>query len=106
MGVCVYLSALSDTNEDLQVHVDKADERQDPCCQSRMPYQRQSVPEYEVRIPPGLAWIHLIGAIVLGQGHLHELGRVEGEGEHGDRHDVDQQPLTVAHRLKGKGLIC
>ena len=31
--------------------------------------------------------------------HLHELGRVESEGEDGHRDDVHQQPLGVAHRL-------
>ena len=98
----VYLSALSDANEDLEIHVDKADERQDPCGQSGMPYERQSVPEYEVWIPPCLAWVHFIGAIVLGQGHLHELGCVEGEGEDSHRHDVDQQSLAVAHSLQVK----
>ena len=32
--------------------------------------------------------------------HLHELGRVESEGEDRHRDDVDHQPLGVAHRLK------
>ena len=56
-------------------------------------------PEYEVGISPGLARVHLIGSVVLCQGHLHELGSVESEGE--DRHGdyVDQEPLGVAHRL-------
>ena len=56
-------------------------------------------PEYEVGISPGLARVHLIGSVVLCQGHLHELGSVESEGEdsHGD--DVDQQALSIAHRL-------
>ena len=56
-------------------------------------------PEHEVRISPCLAGVHLIGPIILGQGHLHELGSVESEGEdsHGD--DVDQQALSIAHRL-------
>ena len=32
--------------------------------------------------------------------HLHELGRVESEGEDRHRDDVHHQPLGVAHRLK------
>ena len=32
--------------------------------------------------------------------HLHELGRVESEGEDGDGDDVDEEPLTVAHGLR------
>ena len=59
-----------------------------------------SLPEYEVRIPPCCAWVHLVSSIVLGQGHLHELGSVESEGEHSDGHDIDQESLGVAHCLQ------
>ena len=31
--------------------------------------------------------------------NLHELGDVQGEGEHGDGDDVDEQALRVCHRL-------
>ena len=57
-------------------------------------------PEYEVGISPGLARVHLIGSVVLCQGHLHELGSVESEGKYSDGHDVDQQSLGVAHCLQ------
>ena len=56
-------------------------------------------PEYESRVPPRLAGVDLIGAVVLCEGDLHELGDVEGEREDGDGHDVDQQPLGVGHGL-------
>ena len=58
------------------------------------------LPKYEVWIPPCLAGVHLVSSIVLGQGHFHELGSVEGEGEYGDGDDVDQQTLGVAHCLE------
>ena len=56
-------------------------------------------PEYKVGISPGLAGVHLVSSIVLGQGHLHEFGSVESEGEHSDGHNVDQQSFGVAHCL-------
>ena len=57
-------------------------------------------PENKVRISAGLAGVHLISSILLGQGHLHELGCVQSEGEDGDRDDVDQESLGVAHSLQ------
>ena len=59
-----------------------------------------SLPEYEVWIPPCLAGINLISSILLGQGHLHELGCVQSEGEDGHWDDVDQKSLCVAHCLQ------
>lgn len=47
------LSALPDAHEDLQVHVDEADEGQDPGGEGGVPDQRQRVPEDEVRVPSG-----------------------------------------------------
>ena len=58
------------------------------------------LPKYKVWIPPCLAGVHLVSSIVLGQGHFHELGSVEGEGEYSDGDDVDQQSLGVAHCLQ------
>ena len=65
-----------------------------------MPDQAQCVPEDEVGVTPGCARVHFIGPIILCQGDLHELGRVESEGEDGDGDDVDEEPLTVAHGLR------
>ena len=47
------LLALPDAHEDLQVHVDEADEGQDPGGEGGVPDQRQRVPEDEVRVPSG-----------------------------------------------------
>ena len=58
------------------------------------------LPEYEVWISPCLAGVHLVSSIVLGQGHFHELGSVQSEGEYSDGDDVDQQSLGVAHCLE------
>ena len=91
-----------DTKEDLGVHVDEADEGEDPGGEGGVPDEGQGVPEDEGGVPAGLAGVHLVGAVVLGEGHLHELGHVQGEGQHGDRHHVHQQPLGVAHRLEYK----
>ena len=91
---------MSDSNEDLEVHVDQTNEGEDSGGEGGVPDQRQRVPEDEVGVAASLARVHLVGAVVLGQGHLHELGRVESEGEHGDWDNVDQQPLAVAHCLK------
>ena len=91
---------MSDSNEDLEVHVDQTNEGEDPGGEGGVPDQRQRVPEDEVGVAASLARVHLVGAIVLGQGHLHELWRVESEGEHGDWDNVDQQSLAVAHCLK------
>ena len=60
------------------------------------------VPEYKVGVTSSLTGVDLVGSIVLGQGDLHELGGVQGKGEDCHRHDVDQQSLAVAHRLKNK----
>ena len=65
-----------------------------------MPDKAQCVPEDEVGVTPGCARVHLIGSVILCQGDLHELRRVEGEGEDGDGDDVDEEPLTVAHGLR------
>ena len=64
--------------------------------------QSLGVPEYKVWVTPSLTGVNLVGSIVLGQGDLHELGGVQGKGEDCHRHDVDQQSLAVAHRLKNK----
>ncbi len=97
-----HLSTLADTDEDLQVHVDQADEGEHPGGEGGVPDQTQCVPEDEVGVTPGGARIHLIRPVILSEGDLHKLGRVEREGEdsHGD--DVDKEPLAVAHGL-GKG---
>ena len=111
------LSTLSNAQEYLQVHVDQTYEGEHPGGEGGVPDQGQRVPgvgvivtlmdtlsalspEYEVWISPRLARINLIGSVVLGQGHLHELGSVEGEGEdrHGD--DVDEESLGVTHCLE------
>ena len=64
--------------------------------------QSLGVPEYKVGVTSSLTGVDFIGSIVLGQGDLHELGGVQGEGEDCHGHNVDQQSLTVAHRLKNK----
>ena len=50
------LSALPDAHEDLQVHVDEADEGQDPGGEGGVPDQRQRVPEDEVGVPSGFRY--------------------------------------------------
>ena len=64
-----------------------------------MPDQAQCVPEDEVGVPAGGARVHLVSPVILSEGHLHKLRRVQREGEdsHGD--DVDQEPLAVTHGL-------
>lgn len=99
-----HLSTLADTDENLQVHVDQADEGEHPGGEGGVPDQAQCVPEDEVGVTPGGARIHLICPVILSEGDLHKLGRVEREGEdsHGD--DIDKEPLAVAHGL-GKGNV-
>ena len=81
-----HLPTLADSNEDLQVHVDQADEGQDPRGEGGMPDEAQGVPEDEVGVAPGCAWVNLICSVILGQCDLHKFGRVECEREdsHGD----------------------
>ena len=98
--VCSHLPTLADADEDLQVHVDQANEGEDPSGEGGVPDQAQCVPEDEVRVTPCCARVHLIGPIILCQGDLHELRRVEREGEDSDGDDVDEEPLTVAHGLR------
>ena len=83
------LSALPDAHEDLQVHVDEADEGQDPGGEGGVPDQRQRVPEDEVGVPSGFrypksicwvvsTWLSHIGAVnislvLVSQGHLKTI---------------------------------
>ena len=65
----------------------------------------QISPENEGWVLSGLRSVHFVGSIVLGDRHLHELGHVEGKGEGGDRHDVDQQPSRVGHRQADRSVL-
>ena len=83
------LSALPDAHEYLQVHVDEADEGQDPGGEGGVPDQGQRVPEDEVRVPSGFwysksicrifsTWLSHIGAVnislvLVSQGHLKTI---------------------------------
>ena len=95
-----HLPALADPDEYLEVHVDQADEGEDPGGEGGVPDEGQGVPENEVGVAPGLARVNLIRPVILCQSDLHELGSVEREGEDSDGDDVDQEPLAVAHGLK------
>ena len=68
-----------DAEEDVAVHVEEAEEGEHPSGEGGVPDQAQCVPEDEVRVTPGCARVHLIGPIILCQGDLHELWRVERE---------------------------
>ena len=70
-----------------------------------MPDEGQGVPEDEGWVPACLAGVHLVGAVVLCEGHLHELGHVEGEGEGGDWYDVDQEASRVRHRQADRSIL-
>ena len=96
------LSTLPDADEDLDVHVDKADEGEDPRGEGWVPDEGQGVPEDEGWVTSCLAWINLVSSILLRDRHLHELGDVEGEGQHRDGDDVDKHPLGVAHSLTSR----
>ena len=97
-----YLSALAYLQEDVHVHVDEADEGEHPRGEGGVPDQGQGVPEDEGWVTSCLAWINLVSSILLRDRHLHELGDVEGEGQHRDGDDVDKHPLGVAHSLTSR----
>ena len=83
------LSALSDAEKYLEVHVDEAYEGQDSCGEGGVPDQGQRVPEDEVRVPSGFwysksicrifsTWLSHIGAVnislvLVSQGHLKTI---------------------------------
>ena len=58
-------------------------------------------PENEGWILSRLWSVHFVGSIVLGDGDLHELRDVEGEGEDGDGHDVNLSiiPFLVSFHI-------
>ena len=101
-----YLSTLVYFEEDVHIHVDQANERQDSSGEGWVPDQRKGVPEYKGWVSSGVTWVNLIGTIILIGGHLHELGDVEEEGQDGDGYDVDHRSLVARCCLKqGRNLL-
>ena len=92
------LFAYSEKN--LEIHECQSQEWQNSGGESGVPDQRESVPEYEGWILPGLAWIHNIGSIGLSDCDLHELGNVERERQNSHRNNIDQQSLGIGHSLE------
>ena len=84
-----YLSTLPNFHEDMQIHIDKAYEGEDSSCEGWVPDEREGVPEDEDWVPPGLAWIHFIGSIILSKSYFHELWNVQSKGKSCDRNDID-----------------
>ena len=95
-----YLSTLVYFEEDVHIHVDQANERQDSSGEGWVPDQREGVPEYKGWVSSGVTWVNLIGTIILIGGHLHELGDVEEEWKDGDGYDVHQHALVIGHGLQ------
>ena len=95
-----YLSTLVYFEEDVHIHVDKANKRKDSCCEGWVPNQREGVPEDESWISSGLTWINLICTIILCNSHFHELGDVQSKGKSCDWDDIDEHPLSVDHGLR------
>ena len=95
----LYLSLISNSKKDLQIHEAQSDEWKNSGGEGGMPDQGKGVPKDECWILARLAGVNHIGSVGFPHCDFHELGNVQRKGEYCHRDNIDQESLGVGHGL-------